>query len=315
MRVGAARRVAILLALLLCMQCGGGSTTTPSPGPDPTQPPGPNPNPNPNPQPIPSAPQVFAGAGDIAQCGALDPAHATARLMELVGGTVFALGDNAYFSGTADEYRNCYDPTWGRFKSFTRPVPGNHEYETPGAGPYFSYFGANAGPPGLGYYSFELGENWHAVALNSNIDSRDGSAQGAWLKADLDAFRNKKCTIAYWHHPLFSSGQNGPSAGTRDFWRILFNAGAEIVLNGHDHLYERFAPQDPDGLSNPSRGIRQFTVGTGGASLYEFVSRANNSEVRIKQFGVLKLTLNADSYDWQFTPVAGPGDSGHGICH
>lgn len=297
------------------MQCSGDSTT-PTPNRDPTAPPGPNPNPNPNPTPIPSGPQIFVGAGDIAQCNALDPARQTARLVELIGGTVFTLGDNAYFHGSANDFSDCYDPTWGRFKAFTRPVPGNHEYESPGAAPYFAYFGANAGSAGFGYYSFELGENWHAIAINSNIvPLSENSAQGQWLKADLEASKSKKCTVAYLHHGLFSSGQNGPQAFTREFWRLLFNAGVDIVLNGHDHLYERFGPQDPDGLANPTRGIRQFTVGAGGASLYDFVTRANNSEVRIKQWGVLKLTLNADSYQWQFIPVSGAGDSGTGQCH
>jgi calcineurin-like phosphoesterase family protein len=306
-------RAAGLIASLVCVSCGGNSNSTPgapTPNPNPT----PVPTPTPTPTPGPSLPQVFVGAGDIAQCGALDPAYATARLVQFVGGTVFTLGDNAYFEGSADQFKNCYDPTWGPFKSFTRPVPGNHEYETSGAAPYYDYFGPNAGMPGLGYYSFELGD-WHAVALNSLIDVGANSAQAAWLKADL-ASSTKKCTIAYWHYPLFTSGQNLPNPQMRDFWRILYNAGVEIVLNGHDHLYERFAPQTPDGIRDDAKGIRQFTAGSGGAALYNFVTNAPNSEKQIRNWGVLKLTLSSDHYDWQFIAVSGAGDSGGPVaCH
>lgn len=254
-------------------------------------------------------------------CDALDPARQTGQLLAGIGGTVFALGDNAYFGGTTREYRDCYDPAWGREKGRTFPVPGNHEYDGgSAAGPYFDYFGANAylGGPGrgFGYYSFDFGNppSWHAIALNSNLSTSEGSPQGQWLKNDLAASRTK-CTIAYWHHPLFTNSQNGPQNFTRDFWRQLYTAGADVVLSGHDHVYERFAAQDPDGRLDPARGIREFVVGTGGAFLYQFLGRAFNSEVQIRAFGVLKLTLNAESYDWQFIPVSGPGDSGIGQCH
>ena len=311
-------RAALLSVCLLCLQCGGntptGPTNPPEPAPIPPVPPAPVP-------PVPSTPQVFVGAGDIAMCGtkpaSSSAAESTARLLDGIGGTVFALGDNAYMSGTRQEYRDCYDPTWGRHKGRTRPVPGNHDYETPGATPYYEYFGSNAGTAGLGYYSFELGA-WHAVALNSN-DSSVGvglsSAQGAWLRADLAASR-ARCTVAYWHHPLFSSGQNGDSPEMRDFWRILYDAGADLVLVGHDHLYERFGPQDPDGRADPARGLRQFTVGTGGATSYTFVTVRPNSEKRLTPvFGVLKLTLSSDSYDWEFVTTSGVADSGRGSCH
>src|SRR5262249_10787687 len=176
------------------------------------------------------------------------------------------------------------------------------------------YFGAAAGPSGAGYYSFQLGD-WHAVALNSNVPTNDGSAQAQWLRADLAANRGA-CTIAYWHHPLFSSGPNGNSAHMRDVWRILYDAGVDVIVNGHDHLYERFAPQDPDGRPDAARGIRAFIVGTGGASLYTFVTPRANSEVRIANtYGVLKLTLQSGGYQWEFIPVAGGGDSGTGACH
>ena len=255
---------------------------------------------------------MFVGAGDIAVCGS-SGTEATGRLLDSIGGTVFTAGDNAYFEGTAQQFRECYDPTWGRQKSRTRPSPGNHEYVSPSAAPYFEYFGALAGPPGLGYYSFPVGA-WHAMSLNSNVAVGQGSAQGQWLRADL-ASSQTKCSIAYWHHPLFTSGPNGNNSGMRDFWRMLYEAGVDIIVNGHDHLYERFAPQDPDGFPDPARGIRQFTVGTGGAPLYSVVAVHANSEVRISTFGVLKLTLQADSYQWEFIPVSGAGDSGTGLCH
>jgi 3',5'-cyclic AMP phosphodiesterase CpdA len=256
---------------------------------------------------------VFVGAGDIALCERRAEAEATARLLDGIDGTVFALGDNAYQSGTDQEFRDCYDPTWGRHKNRTRPVPGNHEYETPGAAPYYSYFGLNAGPSGRGYYSFEIG-NWHAIALNSNIPAGADSPQGAWLRADLAANRTR-CTIAYWHHPLFSSGKHGDQPRMREVWRLLHEAGADIVLSAHDHTYERFAPQDADGFPDAAHGIRQFVVGTGGAAPYAFTSVRSTSEVRMSTLGVLKLTLRADDYDWSFIPVSGPGDSGSGACH
>jgi 3',5'-cyclic AMP phosphodiesterase CpdA len=268
------------------------------------------------PTPVPRVagpPQVFVGAGDIAMCERGREAEATARLLDGIDGTVFTLGDNAYQTGSAREYRECYDRSWGRHRARTRPVPGNHEYETPGATPYFDYFGLNAGPHGFGYYSFDLG-NWHAIALNSNISLAADSPQGAWLRADLAANRTQ-CTIAYWHYPLFSSGQHGDQARMRDFWRVLYEAGADVVLSAHDHTYERFAPQDPDGVPDATHGIRQFVVGTGGAPPYAFTNIRPTSEVRVSALGVLKLTLRADDYDWNFIPVSGPGDSGTGTCH
>jgi len=254
---------------------------------------------------------VFVGAGDIAMCDR--NSEDTAKILDVTGGTVFTLGDNAYFQGTRQQFQDCYGPTWGRHKSRTRPVPGNHEYESPGATPYFEYFGANAGPSGLGYYSYEVG-GWHVIALNSNIAVGAGSAQAAWLRSDLVANR-AKCTLAYWHHPLFDSGPDGDSPSMREFWRILYDAGAEIVLNGHEHFYERFRPQDPDGVPDAARGIRQFIAGTGGAFLYKAVTVHANSETTISAFGVLKLTLSSDQYQWEFVPVSGLGDSGIGQCH
>lgn len=306
------RPAAVLLAALACATCGGSArpptapTDVPPGGPVP---PGPGASP---PPPVPGLPQVFVGAGDIAQCDG--NADATARLLDAIGGTVFTLGDNAYFHGSREDFRDCYEPTWGRHKPRTRPSPGNHDYESPGAQPYFEYFGANAGPSGLGYYSFDLGA-WHAISLNSNVPVHATSAQAAWLQADLESHANVHCTVAYWHHPLFSSGPSGDSTAMRDIWRILYQAGVELVLNGHDHLYERFAPQDPDGSSDQVRGIRQFIVGTGGGTLYGFHTPRRNSVVRISAFGVLKLTLDADGYDWEFVSVSGSGDGGADTCH
>ena len=254
---------------------------------------------------------MFVGAGDIAQCD--NNAEATARLLDTIGGTVFTLGDNAYFHGTRENFRDCYEPTWGRHKARTRPAPGNHEYESPGALPYFDYFGANAGPRGLGYYSFDVG-SWHAISLNSNIPMGAGSAQASWLRSDLADHAGYPCIVAYWHHPLFSSGPNGDTPAVRELWRILYEAGADIVLNGHEHLYERFARQDPDGRPDQARGMRQFTVGTGGAALDQSAAPRPNSEARISAFGVLKLTLSAGSFEWEFISVSGARDSGSGAC-
>ena len=201
-----------------------------------------------------------------------------------------------------------------------RPTPGNHDYTTSTAAAYYSYFGAAAGSSGKGYYSYDVGQ-WHVVALNSNCSAvggcNAGSAQETWLRADLAAHPNK-CTLAYWHHPRFSSGYHGASTSVQPLWQALYDAGAELVLNGHDHDYERFAPQTPTGQADPARGIREFVVGTGGASERAFSATANNSEARNSStFGVLQLTLHPSSYEWRFVPVAGQSftDSGSAPCH
>lgn len=252
------------------------------------------------------------GAGDIAECGS-SGTQATAALLDTIGGTIFTTGDNAYPNGTREEFQNCYHPTWGRHKGRTRPSPGNHDYNTPGATPYYEYFGSNAGPAGLGYYSFTVGE-WLVVSLNSNISAGAGSAQASWLRQTLTASR-AQCTVAYWHHPVFGSGPHGGNPHMREVWRILYELDADVVLTGHEHLYERFAPQDADGVSDATRGIRQFTVGTGGAVLHQFVVAHPNSEVRFSTHGVLKLTLGPTSFSWDFVSVSGPTDSGFAGCH
>lgn len=261
---------------------------------------------------------VLVGAGDIASCSSSGD-EATANLLDTIAGTVATFGDNAYESGTTSEYNNCYDPTWGRHKARTMPVPGNHEYYTAGAAGYYSYFGAAAGDPSKGYYSYDLGA-WHIVAINSNdgctiVACGAGSAQEQWLRADLAA-SPRICTLAYWHHPRFSSGPHGSDAVMRPIWQALYDYGADIVISGHDHDYERFALQDPAGNADP-RGIREFVVGTGGRSHYAIVSPIANSQVHNDQtYGVLKLSLHPAGYDWQFIPIAGGTftDSGSGTC-
>jgi hypothetical protein len=260
--------------------------------------------------------EVMVGAGDIAHCSWTED-EATANLIDTIAGTVFTLGDNAYPHGRAEDFANCYEPNWGRFKDRTRPVLGNHEYETAFAAGHFDYYGESAaGDRTKGYYSYDLG-SWHVVVLNSNITASATSAQVAWLRADLAA-STKRCTIAMWHHPRFSSGQHGSWAAMQPFWDVLYQYGAEIVLTGHDHLYERFGPQTPSGSADPTYGIRQFVVGTGGRSNYQFTTAEPNSEVRRTGTpGVLKLTLRNSTYSWQFIPVAGHTftDAGDGTCH
>jgi hypothetical protein len=257
---------------------------------------------------------VLAGAGDIAGCGHPGSAE-TAYLLGQIGGSVFAAGDNAYPNGTATDYTNCYDPTWGRFEARTYPALGNHEYNTGSANAAFDYFGERVGPRGKGYYSYDLGA-WHIVVLNSNLGQINDGDQDAWLRQDLAAHPTR-CRLAYWHHPRFSSGPHGSSPALQPLWQILYDAGADIVISGHDHVYERFAPQTPAGALDSARGIREFVVGTGGYSLHQFRTPVPNSEVRYNAtFGVLKLTLRPTSYSWQFVPTSGTfTDSGTTACH
>jgi hypothetical protein len=266
-------------------------------------------------------PVVLVGAGDIANCeiSGGSGAVATARLLDRIPGTVFTVGDHAYPSGTAKQFQDCYDPSWGRHKARTRPSPGNHDYLTANAKPYFDYFGPSAGPEGRGYYSYALG-GWHILSLNSFIPADRRSPQLEWLRKDLTENRTP-CTLAYWHVPVFSSGPHGGEPQTTahmvEVWRVLYEFGADVVINGHDHLYERFAPQDPKGKRDPMKGIREFVVGTGGGGLYEIKQVRPNSEVRSnRSYGVLKLTLGASDYAWEFVPGAGEQfqDSGTSKC-
>lgn len=275
---------------------GGGSEVSPSPG---------------------SA--TLVGAGDIASCWS-EGDEATAALLDAIPGTVFTTGDNAYERGTRREFIRCYDPGWGRHRDRTRPVPGNHEYLTKGAAGYFRYFGPAAGGRDTGWYAYDLGA-WRVYALNSNCPEVGGCGAGspqlAWLEADL-ATHPRACVLAYWHHPLFSSGRHGGLGDVRPLYQALYDAGAEIVLGGHEHSYERFAPQAPDGVLDEARGIVQIVVGTGGRSLFEFRGQEPNSIVRdARTFGVLRLTLEAGRYAFEFVPVPGGtfSDSGSRACH
>jgi hypothetical protein len=232
---------------------------------------------------------------------------------------VLVLGDIQYEDGAYGEFLASYDPSWGRVKSITKPVPGNHEYRSAGAAGYFRYFGAAARDPTKGYYSFDLG-GWHLVALNSNCSAVGGCGAGSpqeeWLRADLAAHR-PLCTLAYWHHPRFSSGLHGSDSTYEAFWQALHDADADVVLVGHDHDYERFAPQDASGGLDGARGIREFVVGTGGKSLRAFRNVRANSEVRDRSsMGVLELKLGAAGYGWRFRPAVGSfTDSGSAACH
>lgn len=272
-------------------------------------------------------------AGDIAFCerswgrtimdwlrgySGVPGAPATAALLERLPGAILVLGDLAYWDGSREEFLGCFDRSWGRHKDRTYPVPGNHEYRSPEAGPYFDYWGARAGELGKGYYSFDLGA-WHIVALNSNIAIEKGSEQEAWLRRDLAASQ-ANCILAYWHHPRFSSGRHGDEPRMRDVYRTLYEAGASIALAGHDHDYERFTPMDPEGKPDPERGLRSFVVGTGGGQLKPQTirkpPRENSEIVDGTTWGILELTLYAGSYTWRFIPVEGGSfeDSGHAPC-
>jgi len=258
---------------------------------------------------------VLAGAGDIARCNRVGDDR-TADLLDAIPGVVFTAGDNVYEDGTDAEFSDCYDPTWGRHKARTRPSAGNHDYHTPGASGYYAYFGAVAGDPARGYYSYDVG-TWHVVVLNSNIDRDAGSPQIGWLVNDL-AESGAACTVAYWHHPRFSSGYHGNDDSIRAMWDALYAAGVEIVVNGHDHHYERFAPQTPTGGKDPEAGIRQFVVGTGGTGLRPALFQRSNSEVRDwHTHGVLVLALRGGSFAWEFVAAEGGtfSDSGSGSCH
>ena len=257
---------------------------------------------------------ILVGAGDIADCESPGD-EATAALLDYIGGTVFTAGDNAYPYGSPFDYATCYDPTWGRHKHRTRPSLGNHEYLTPGAAGYFAYFLENQVAPPFGFYSYDLGR-WHVVVLNSNLEYIDPAVQELWLTQDLRAHPTT-CTLAYFHHPRFSSGRHGNQPQMQRIWEILYAHGADVVVAGHDHSYERFAPQDAHGRADP-RGVRQFVVGTGGAGLYEFHTVQPNSEVRYADgFAVIKFVLHPADYVWEL--ISAPGgeiiDSGKDRCH
>lgn len=264
---------------------------------------------------VPSGPPgTLLGAGDVALCDA-PGATRTAALLDDLRGTVIIPGDIAYPTGSMADFRNCFDPAWGRHRSRIRPVPGNHEYDTPGAAGFFEYFGGAAGPAGLGYYSFTVGP-WLVLAINSEVPAQGGSAQYEWVRGEL-ARDSRLCTAAFWHRPLFSSGTNGPQRDMLDMWRLLHAQNVDLVINGHEHIYERFAPQTPDGGLDPVEGIRQFTIGTGGAPQTAVGALARNSEIAASAWGIARFTLHSHGYTWDFVPAAGESfrDSGAGSCH
>ena len=262
---------------------------------------------------------TLTGAGDIASCER-DEDEATAALLENVPGFVFTAGDNAYGQGTPAQFANCYEPSWGAQRERTFPAIGNHDAETVGAAGYFGYFGARAGDPQAGWYALNLG-TWRLIVLNSTCVDAGGCGkdtnQGRWLQAELEAHPTD-CTLAIWHQPRWSTGHHGPTPGVAPFWDALYAAGVDLVINAHDHDYERFSPVDPSGKADLERGIRQIVAGTGGAALRPFEEDDPNSEVRqASTHGVLRLDLHRGSYDWQFIPVEGGDftDQGSGTCH
>jgi hypothetical protein len=285
------RSAALLLALAALAACGGDDA-----GP-------------------PAERTSIVAAGDIASCFWRGD-EATARLVDGIGGIVAPLGDNVYPDGSDREYRQCYDRSWGRHLARTRPAVGNHEYKTKDAGGYFRYFGARAGPPGKGWYSYQH-DGWHVVVLNSDEPLERGTEQLNWLVADLRAHPTR-CTLAYFHHPRWSSGRHGGRERVTDAYRAMYDAGVDVVLGGHDHHYERFAPLDPLGRLDRERGIRQFVVGTGGAPSYRLRERVHHSEaIAAHVRGVLRLVFHPDSYEWEFVPVPGRTftDAGRASCH
>jgi 3',5'-cyclic AMP phosphodiesterase CpdA len=280
------------------------------------------PQPTVTPSPTPT-PAVVLGAGDIAICGVEDD-EATAALIrrqleQYPNAAVIIPGDTVQGEGRAVEYRNCFDPSWGQFKDSIYPAPGNHDYLTDNGMHYYEYFGERAGEPGKGYYSFDLGA-WHIVALNSNcgaIACGSESVQVQWLREDLAA-SDKQCTLLYWHHPRWGSGLEGSVGLTSSFFRAAYEYGAEVVVSGNDHDYERFAAQNGDATPEPDTGVRQFVVGTGGAMLRAWGTVQPNSEVRDNEtHGVMQFKLYDGWYEWEFLPAAGGSftDSGSDVCH
>lgn len=298
-------------------------TATHTPLPTSTHTPAATETPVPSPTPTPA---VLIGAGDIAFCGSEPPYDGDEQTAAIILGlleqephaVVFTSGDTVYGDGTMTELKKCFSPSWGQFKDRIRPSPGNHDYQTDQGAPYYAYFGAAAGEPGLGYYSYDLGE-WHIVAMNSvctDIACGSDSRQVQWLIEDLQA-SNSKCTLMYWHHPRFSSGLAAGTSAVSAFWRTAYEMGADVVVNGHDHNYERFAPLDAGGNAD-TNGIQLFIVGTGGAVLREMGAIRDHSEVRYSGTnGVIAFRLFPGQYEWQFIPADDPAltDTGVGICH
>ena len=292
-------RVGALLLAIVASECGKGSPTSPTPGllGEP---------------PMGSRTAVLIGAGDLGICGEPGPAN-VGRLLQATLGDVFLAGDIAYPNGNAANFRDCFDPHFAHARERWHPVPGNHEYESLNAAPYFQYFGAAAGPPAIGFYRFVAGE-WLILMLNSEIASGPGSPQYEFVRESLES-RPFRCQMAIWHRPLFTSGPNGPWPQMRPLWELLDDHDVDVVVNGHEHFYERFSRQDADGRLDEN-GVREFIVGTGGAPLYAFVRQTPNSSARIANHGIMRFTLRPDAYEWEFLEVSGSlGDNGSTLCH
>jgi hypothetical protein len=318
--------IALLLGSALALgQCSGGSPTAPQPTAVDPVPIVAVPTPTPTPEPeVPTTPPVVPTPGptstfvnvlgDTGWCGspALGP---LAQLFARFDGDILLAGDLAYPSGTMEEFRNCFEPSFGRFKSRMRASPGNHDYvSSVSATAYFEYFGERSGPTRLGYYSFRAAE-WTVFMLNSNVPIGRTSAQYAFVRQTMQQAPTR-CTMAVLHHPFDSSGVNGPTPSLRDMWELMYNLGGDLVIAGHDHLYERHAPVDPSQRRDDARGIRQFTVGTGGAPLYSRVRAAANSELLISTWGILRLKLDPALYEWTFMDMNGAvQDQGLNVCH
>ncbi len=329
-RLPPALRLALLIGSALAFtECGGGSSPT-SPAPvvsvDPNKPITTPPEtvvPEPQPE-IPTTPPVIPPPGrastfvnvlgDTGWCGspALGP---LSRLFDRFDGDILLAGDLAYPSGTMEEFRNCFEPSFGKFKSRMRAAPGNHDYvASVSADSYFNYFGERSGPNRLGYYSFRAGE-WTVFMLNSNVPITKNSAQFAFVQRTMQQAPTL-CTMAVLHHPFDSSGINGPTPILRDMWELMYNLGGDVVIAGHDHVYERHAPVDPSQRRDDAKGIRQFTVGTGGAPLYNKVLAGLNSEFFVATFGMLRIKLDPALYEWQFMDMNGNVlDRGLTVCH
>ena len=246
---------------------------------------------------------TLVAAGDIASCSSAGDEETAAVVERIDPDAVLTLGDNAYETGSAEQFRRCYDPSWGRFRGRTFPVPGNHDYRTPDAAGYFTYFGPRAGRPGKAYYSFDLG-GWHLMALDTNVDVGADSEQLRWLRGDL-ARDDHLCELAFFHHPRWSGGQHDSQEFVQPLWEVLANGGVDLVLAAHDHNYQRFFKLDAQG-DRDEEGIRSFVVGTGGASHYETDEVEDRVRAEDEMFGVLKLILRPTSYDFAFLPTGRP---------
>src|SRR3989442_10360004 len=309
LRPGSLCAIAVLTACVVLTPCR--DSQAPWPSTERATPPSPSLSTSPG-------PVTLVGAGNIAKCG-VTGAAATAALLDSIPGTVFAAGDAAYDNGTLTQYNTCYHPSWGQHKARTQPTPGERDYKTANAAGYFNYFGPAAGDPKQGYYSYDLG-TWHIIVLNSGssslVPTSATSPQVQWLRADLAA-HPARCTLAYWHNPLFDSKDN-PNANIRPLWDVLYAAGVDVVVNAHYAFYERFAPQTPAGVADPAQGIREFVVGTGGAETRTFGTVRPNSQVRDSGTpGGLHLTLDDGNYAWQFVAIAGKTftDTSSASCH